>query len=103
MADGAAGIHASIAAVMQAARLGVVNDLPLPEVETGDGLEEANTEVCVPANLSLALEALNADTELVEALGPMLVAQHTATRTTEWNRFCRATTDWELNEYLAFL
>jgi glutamine synthetase len=103
MADGAAGIHASIAAVMQAARLGVVNELPLPEAETGDGLEEANTEVCVPANLSLALEALNADAELVEALGPMLVDQHTVTRTTEWNRFCRATTDWELNEYLAFL
>ncbi|MFV1991743.1 MAG: glutamine synthetase family protein, partial [Acidimicrobiales bacterium] len=103
MADGAAGIHASIAAVMQAALLGVTHDLPLPEAETGDGFEEANTEVCVPANLSLALAALNSDVELVEALGPMLVAQHTATRTTEWDRFCKATTDWEVNEYLAFL
>lgn len=103
MADGAAGLHSSIAAIMQAARLGVINELPTPEVETGDALETANTEVCVPANLGLGLEALNADTEFVEALGSEMVAQHTTIRTAEWNRFCLATTDWEIEEYLPFL
>jgi glutamine synthetase len=53
--------------------------------------------------LSAALDALEADAELVEAIGSELVAQHVAVKRTEWDRFASTTTDWELREYLPFL
>ena len=56
-----------------------------------------------PPTLGDALDALEADTELVEAIGADLVAQHVAVKRTEWQKFCEAVTDWELAEYLPFL
>ena len=92
-----------MAAVLQAARLGFEGTLPLQAAESGDGLENVDATVTTPANLGEALDELQADTALVEALGAQLVAQHVAVKRTEWNRFCAATTDWELREYLPFL
>jgi glutamine synthetase len=57
----------------------------------------------VPATLAEALDVLEADHELVAALGADLVAQHVAVKRTEWDRFSAATTDWEVREYLPFL
>ncbi len=57
----------------------------------------------VPPSLADALDALEADTELVDAIGDELVAQHVAVKRTEWDRFTAATTDWEMREYLPFL
>ena len=103
LSDGAAPIHVAMAAVLQAARLGFEAKLALQAAESGDGLEHVDTTVSTPANLGEALDELEADTPLVEALGAELVAQHVAVKRTEWNRFCAATTDWELREYLPFL
>jgi glutamine synthetase len=102
MADGAANPYTVTASVLQSARLGVVNELEPPPAETGDGLEEINTEVCCPPNLEAALDAMEADTEFVEAVGAEMVAQFTAVKRAEWERFVGAVTDWELNEYLPF-
>jgi glutamine synthetase len=102
MADGAANPYTVTASVLQAARLGVVNELEPPPAETGDGLDEVNTEVCCPPSLSAALDALEADTEFVEAIGAEMVAQFTAVKRAEWERFAGTVTDWELNEYLPF-
>jgi len=55
------------------------------------------------ALLSLALDALEADTDLVQAIGPDLVAQFAAVKRGEWSRFSAAVTDWELKTYLPFL
>ena len=78
-----------MAAVLQAARLGYVGRLALQPPESGDGFERVDTEACTPDNLGLALDALEADTVLVEALGADLVAQHLAVKRTEWSALQR--------------
>jgi glutamine synthetase len=102
MADGAANPYTATACALQAARLGVAGELEPPEPETGDGLEEVNTEICCPPTLDAALDALEADTEFVEAVGEEMVAQFVAIKRAEWERFNAAVTDWELAEYLPF-
>ena len=100
--DGAANPYLATAALLRAMLSGLTGDAPLPAPETGDGLETANTERCCPENLSLALDALEADATLVTALGPALVEHFVALKRDEWRRFSRAVTDWELDTYLAF-
>ena len=73
MADGAVNPYTAIAAVLQAARLGLENGYDLPPAETADCLENHDATDGVPENLGAALEALQADTNLVEAVGPDLV------------------------------
>jgi len=83
MGDGAANPYTLVAAVLQAARLGVVHDCPLPPAETGDGFEHTEAEVGVADDLGGALDALLADTALVEAVGAGLVANHVAVKRDE--------------------
>ncbi len=101
-ADGAANMYTAAATVLQAARLGVVNDLELQPAETQDCLENSDAERTCPASLHDAIAALEADTELVEAVGPELVAHFAVIKRAEWARFAGTVTDWELNEYLPF-
>jgi glutamine synthetase len=103
LSDGAAVVHTAIAAVLQASRLGVVAGVDPGPCEGGNGLDTIDATVGVPASLELALDALEADQALVEAVGADLVAQHVAVKRTEWSRYVAATTDWELREYLPFL
>jgi len=103
LSDGAAVIHTSIAAVLQAARLGVDNGIDPGPPEGGNGLDTIEATVGVPSSLAEALSELEADTELVQAVGADLVAQHVMVKRTEWERYSAATTDWELREYLPFL
>jgi glutamine synthetase len=76
MGDGAANPYTLVAAVLQAARLGVTQQHPLQAMETGDGLAEQDATISVPDSLGAALDALEADTALVQALGAELVANH---------------------------
>ena len=103
LSDGAAVVHTSMAAVLQAARLGFVNKSELGPVETGNGLDTIDATVGVPDTLRDALDALEADRVLVEAVGEQIVSQHLSVKRAEWDRFAGATTDWELREYLPFL
>jgi glutamine synthetase len=103
LADGSAVIHTAVAAVLQAALLGVTEELTCPPAETSDGFETSDSGRCAPPDLLSALDALKADKALCDAVGSELVAQHLAIKRAEWERFRRATTDWELTEYLAFL
>ena len=103
LSDGAAVVHTSMAAVLQAARLGFVDKTPLGPVEGGNGLDTIEATVGVPDTLNEALDALEADRSLVEAVGERIVAQHLTVKRAEWARFAGATTDWELSEYLPFL
>ena len=84
-------------------RLGVVNESVLGPPESGNGLNTIDATVGVPHNLGEALDVLEADIELVEAVGAQMVAQHVAVKRTEWERFNAATTDWEMREYLPIL
>ncbi len=103
LSDGAAVIHTSMAAVLQAARLGVVDGLILGPAEKGNGLDTIEATVGVAPNLGAALDDLEADEALVNALGAMLVSQHLAVKRSEWDRFTSAVTDWEMREYFDFL
>ncbi len=111
VADGAANIHLAVAAVLTAARLGVVDELPCPDPESGDGFEEVNTDVAVPADLAEALDHLESATDFTAALGQDVVDNLVAVKRAEWDRFVEAeekfdptgvVTEWELNEYLRY-
>ncbi len=103
LSDGAAVVHTAVAAVLQASRLGFVNQVSPGPAEGGNGLDTIDATIGVPASLKDALDELEADTALVEAVGADLVAQHVAIKRSEWERFTGATTDWEMREYLPFL
>ena len=83
-------------------KLTITDLLQVTSAETGDSLETANTERCCPENLSLALDALEADEALHEAVGKEIVDHFVVMKRAEWARYARAVTDWELREYLAF-
>ena len=103
LSDGAAVVHTAVAAVLQAALLGVRTKADPGKPEGGNGLDTIDATVGVPASLAEALDVLEADGELVEAIGSDLVAQHVMVKRAEWDRYTAATTDWELREYLPFL
>lgn len=94
MPDGAANPYIATAAVLQAARLGVVNGLEAPAPETGDGIESINTDRRVADHLGAALDDLVADTALVGAVGVDLVANFVDVKRHEWNRYVAAEGDW---------
>ena len=73
MADGTANPYTAVAAVLQAARLGVENGYDLPPAETGDCFERQDATEHTPENLSEALDELAADTALSAAVGQLLV------------------------------
>jgi len=107
-ADAAANPYLAAAAILHAARLGVEHDMELPPPQPPG--EEPNTEVKIPPNLSVALDKLAEDKELVEALGPELIEAFTILKRAEWERYVASgadpdttnVTDWELRYYLPF-
>lgn len=76
MADASANPYTAVAAVLQAARLGVENDYGLPDPETKDGFEESVASEGTADSLAGAIADLEADTALVQAVGAELVANH---------------------------
>ncbi len=109
--DGAMNLHLGVAAVLQAARLGIVGEVDPGEPLITDGLEDINTDVHVGTNLAAALDHLAADTVLTEAVGSDLVANFMVNKRAEWDRYLGAVgtnvdgpevTDWELTEYLPY-
>ncbi|MDH3189036.1 MAG: glutamine synthetase family protein [Acidimicrobiia bacterium] len=103
LGDGSVTPHQGVAAVLTAARLGYEKGYPLPDVETLDCIENASTDIVSPSTLSDALDALEADVDLVEAFSAAFVDGFVTVKRAEWERFNRWTSDWEMNEYLPFL
>ncbi|MGH2629317.1 MAG: glutamine synthetase family protein [Actinomycetota bacterium] len=107
-ADAAANPYLAGAAVLHAARFGVEDELELkpPQLVGGD----PDTDVHIPATLSDAIDALNADERLVQALGPEIVEAFTILKRGEWDRYAAAVedtsgtevSDWELRYYLPY-
>jgi glutamine synthetase len=103
MSDGAANPYLAAAAVLQAARLGVMEKLKPPPAEELDCLGHQSTDQHVPDDLCRALDALEADKPLAQAVGQEMVALFVAIKRVEWSKFALAVTDWELSYYLPFL
>jgi glutamine synthetase len=76
MADATSNPYTAVAAVLQAARLGVKNAYPLPPLETGDGFEKTDVKEGTAVDLKKAVDDLEADTALSSAVGQMLVENH---------------------------
>lgn len=111
LSDGAANVYTASAAVLQGARLGVVEGLDCPDPLVTDGFEEVNTDVSSAPDLVTALGHLEADRALVEAVGEGLVANFLAIKHAEWERYTAAVgqdegsgeiTRWELDQYLMY-
>ncbi|MGH3651084.1 MAG: glutamine synthetase family protein [Acidimicrobiia bacterium] len=101
--DGSVTPHQAVAAVLAASLLGYEKGYEPPPVETLDCIEKASTDVVCPPSLSDALDALEADTDLVEAFGAAYVDGFVTVKRAEWDRYRKWTTDWETAEYLPFL
>jgi glutamine synthetase len=76
MPDAAANPYTTVAAVLQAARLGVEGKYPLQPLETGDGFTRNDAPHGVAENLAGALDDLQADTALQAAVGQGLCDNH---------------------------
>ncbi|MEM6898032.1 MAG: glutamine synthetase, partial [Pseudomonadota bacterium] len=61
--------YIAVAAVLQAALLGVTGGLPLPKAEDLDGIDNVRATRHVPPTLLRALDALDADQALRMAVG----------------------------------
>ena len=83
VADCAVSPYVAVAAVLQAARLGYVGDYDLPPAETGDGVDVVDAERHVARSLGESLDLIESDTALVDALGPLLVANFVAIKRAE--------------------
>ena len=103
VADGSVTPHQAVAAVLAASLLGHEKGYDPPPVETLDCIERASTDVVTPASLSAALDALEGDTDFVEAFGAAYVDGFVTVKRAEWDRYQKWTTDWEMTEYLPFL
>lgn len=98
--DGAANPYIASAAVLWSTLLGQHSGGALPPPEQGDGIERVSTDIHAPEDLARALDALEEDDQLVDAVGAELVANFVAIKRSEWRRFMGAVTDWELDQYL---
>ena len=75
-ADASANPYTAVAAVLQAARLGLENGYELPAAETGDGFEKQDAKNSTGIDLKSAIADLRADTDLCAAVGSELTNNH---------------------------
>jgi glutamine synthetase len=76
MPDASANPYTAVAAVLQAARLGVVNAYPLQPAEEGDCFDRIDAGFGVAATLGEAMNDLAADQALGDAVGRELTDHH---------------------------
>jgi glutamine synthetase len=106
--DGAVNPYLAAAVLLHACRFGVERELDAPDTQPVGG--DVASDRHVPANLVDALEALEADKEVVTAMGEEFVQAFVALKRAEWERYVAnvpdpsvtQTTDWELGYYQPF-
>lgn len=103
VADCAASPYFALAAGLQAALLGVKNSYPLPEPEMNDGLETTNTERHTPHSLGEAIDALEADTALKQAVGEVLIDNYVAIKRAELRILADKSVDEQIAYYLHYI
>ena len=103
MADGAVNPYVATHAVLRAAMLGVDQGYRLPEAEDLDGIENVRASRHVPSSLKKALDALEKDSVLTEALGTLLVDALVFLKRDEATRLEQASVDEVRDFYLPFI
>ncbi len=98
LGDATANPYLAMAAVGAAVYLGVRDKLEPPAPLEGYGYNPESAPM-LPQSLPEALDALEADTELIEVLGEFFVTSFLQYKRNEVERFTRYITDWEFREY----
>ncbi|MFD5383491.1 glutamine synthetase family protein [Streptomyces sp. NPDC127074] len=98
LGDATANPYLAIAGVLAAAHLGIAAAEEPPAPMTGQG-HDMGTAAALPTGLGQALDALEADDRLTDALGKPFVAAFLTFKRDELARFQRYVTDWEFREY----
>jgi glutamine synthetase len=111
--DGSANAHLIVAGVLLAGLDGIERGLEPPAPVVGDAyrMDDAHAGTRLPGDLGAALDALEADSTLVERLGPELVETFVAMKRGEIERFTAAVGEldvetvspWEVAEYASHL
>jgi glutamine synthetase len=102
--------YLAAAATLNAALLGAVDGLDCGEPQVGDADAAPNTDRHTPHSLPEALDAIETDKVMAEAMGPELVRTYVALRRHEVARWEAAgeawdpeqVTAWELDSYLPY-
>jgi glutamine synthetase len=103
--DGAANAHLIIAASLFAGIDGLRRELDPGEPLTGDTytLPEDEQGTPLPTSLSEAIDALEADEALREAVGSEIVDTFVGLKRFELDRYRQHVSDWDLAEYMHHL
>jgi glutamine synthetase len=103
--DGAANPYLAIAATLAAGHDGLDRELKPPAPVAGDAYraDPRHAGARLPGTLEEALDALEADTVLRDALGPEIVDTFLAVKRFEIERHRAWVSDWEIDEYLHHL
>ena len=103
MADCATSPYQAVAAVLQAARLGVAGGLPLQPAEDLDGLENVRERRHIPSGLDKSLEALDKDVMLRQAVGEAYCDGLLYLKRDEFKRLLNKSVDEIRDFYLPFV
>lgn len=103
MADCATNPYQAVTAVLQAARLGYVNKLPLQPAEDLDGWDNVREKRHVPSGLDKSLDALDKDAELRRAIGELFCDALLYLKRDEFNRLVGKSVDEVRDFYLPFV
>jgi glutamine synthetase len=101
LGDGAANPYLAAAAALFAGMDGIARELEPPAPFEGLIYEQPEAENCtpLPRTFDAALEALDADTLIKDAMGEELVGTFLTIKGAELDRARRYVTDWEFSEY----
>jgi glutamine synthetase len=95
--DSAVNPYLAIAGTLAAGLDGLRNRIEPPEPTTGNAYREGHDSL--PRTLPAALDALEADDVLREALGETLVGEYLRIKREEFDRYQQHVSDWERDEY----
>ncbi len=106
--DGSCNPYLASAAILAAGMDGVEKEMDPGEPNntnlyewTSAELKEARIDV-LPQNLNEALDALEADAVICEAIGPELAEEFLRLKRMEWVEYQRHVSQWEVDRYLEF-
>ncbi len=106
LCDGSSNIYAALASTIAAMLDGIEQSLTPPPAIDEDIYEWDEAKFAqhgvktLPQTLGEALQALQQDSRLCEALGTDYTQEYLATKTPEWIDYCRSVSDWEYQRYL---
>jgi glutamine synthetase len=96
-----AAIAATLAAGLDGMDLNLVPPTPIHEDLYERRAKGLDTPPQLPSSLSAALDALEADTDLTNAIGPAFCREFVQLKRQEWDSFNLQVSDWEMQRYAA--